>query len=160
MNNYSTIASDLFDRVQHGKENSFAACWQKGLPGIIRCGNVSGEILKATVSFTAADVYRTTFNELIQPGADNTILLVSRRNGKAHFSLMVDRMEVLNSEADGVTGVLSVIASQSSGKGFAVVAFWAPGEENTPSSFLLAGSDKDFISFAISCSKFAKEALV
>ncbi|MEA5039023.1 MAG: hypothetical protein VB086_04215 [Clostridiaceae bacterium] len=156
--NYSNLTLDLFDRIQGGKENYFAICWQRGIPGMVRCGNIAGEIVMATVSLSASNGSHSVLTEATQPGKDNTYIFVGRKNNQALYSLLVDGIETLSSESITI-GSLSVVAKQNSEKCFAIIAFWAPSNDGS-NSFLLAGSDDNFVSFAASCSGFIRTALL
>lgn len=150
---YSIAAADIFDRVQRGKENAFAICWQKGLPApVVRCGNISGELLLCSGRFQTQGE-NITFDAKRSPGNGDAYLLIDRKQGSPRFALIADGAEVLNSEMTIETGFVSAVACQQSGKGFAVVACWSMDSDGKPASSLLAGSDDEFISHAIALLK-------
>lgn len=147
---YSDLANDIFERVQRGKENSFFINLGKGIPGTARCGGDVGEIVLAHIALQSGENPPHIFSEKGAMATDTVCLLIDSKRGEARCSLITENGEILNTEGNVVSGILTVVATQRSGTAFVIQAIWTVDDKDVRISSMLVGSDEDYINFAIS----------
>ena len=136
----------IFTRAQQGVSNSFAGGMQKGMPPILRCGGIAGEIQELTLCMTdaAGKQFQMQGPELL--GDDSTLFLVDLHKGKVRFSVVVDGNEATSEDQAGSFGYLRAVAVQRLGMPFAISAEWDQRIDQVEEvNSLLSGSDNAFI---------------
>lgn len=156
--NISEKSEKIFSKAQRGSADSFVGGIQKGVPPIIRCGGIAGEIQELSLHVTDKDGTSFQMHGLELLGDDSTMFLIDRSKGIVRFSLIIDGNEVTSEDQDGSYGWLRVIAVQRLGVPFAILAEWDQriGQAEAINT-LLSGSDSAFVQHAYGLIRLERE---